>query len=120
MIDQLEASPDAVDVGLPTKARRYKRTDFLLGALGGGVRGGGVGFLLFSADRDGSLNKKKAKKAVPIAAGSGVLLGGLLGLVLGATSENPAAAPRVGLPGPENAPIYVSALPQGFRLDWQF
>ena len=74
----------------------WKPMNFILGAVGGALLGGYVGFIQ-SAGPDG-VNQDKLATNLPLYAAGGAVGGGLIGLVLGAMVAPDPTPPSAGLP----------------------
>jgi hypothetical protein len=76
---------------------RFRLGNFVLGALGGALLGGVAAFLFFGQGSNGSLDYDRVHTVVPIGAGGGAVVGGVLSLFLGATSPEEPVPPAEGL-----------------------
>lgn len=89
------AKRDAVKI-THEKPARFRFGNLLLGALGGAILSGGVAFLGFARnDKDGSIDYSKVQTLVPLAAGAGAVVGGLVGFLLGATTPTGPTPPTM-------------------------
>jgi len=93
-----EVKKESVKV-VQQKPGHFRWGNFLLGAFGGAVLVGGLGIAVQAADNSSGTGLDGAK--VGILAGSGALGGGLLSVLLGATTPLPATPPDMStsLPG---------------------
>ena len=88
-----EAKTETVKV-LTEKPKRFLWGNFFLGAAGGALLGGVVGFLGFTqSEKTGGIDYNKARVVVPLATAGGALVGGVLSVLLGATTPPPATPP---------------------------
>jgi hypothetical protein len=110
------------DLATPGKERmdvpesRFKTRNFVLGFLGGAAVGAAAGVLVFSNGANNGYDPNLGKVNVPVAALVGGLGGGLVAMLLGATTPEEAKPPKV----EGQAPAQGVLAGLNVSYDWRF